>query len=369
MLSFSTSLTRTIPAFLLITCGAAGLGLWAAPVNLSTTQADRELEIYRKARTVVDMTVEELRRGYSKECRDLKFDDNPAELAQLLQKTGESVEALVRDIPNTASKEQVRRERLRENGAYDTAADLSCNYLVLQGQTGFWDEIRTDSQGRALPAKSTTGIFMITSGFAGMVLFFHPQYQICSRFRFLGRQRSEPNAYVIAFAQDPENGQPTGTLETPLTLTPATILYQGLAWVDPQTHQILRMRIDLLAPRQDVLLARQTTEIWFHEVHFKDSPHPFWLPREVLVTIDWNGRTYINRHRYSDYLVFSVESLDKLERPKIKKLSCPTCDSRVQHTYKSSPHRQEKQLLTAEIAEIAETSYSKTKKGLFGNLP
>jgi hypothetical protein len=319
MLSFSRSLTRALPAILLIACGSTGLGLRAAQVNLSKTQANQELEIYAKARTVVDMTVEELLRDFPKECRDLEFDDDQADLELLLRKTGESVEALIRDIPNTTSKEQVRRERLRDNGIADNASNQNYNYLVLPGKTGFWEEIRTDSKGRPLPVRNMTDSFLITSGFAGLAIFFHPQYKEGSRFRLLGRQRSESNAYVIAFAQRPENGQPTGTLETPLMLTPAVIMYQGLAWVDPQTHQILRMRTDLLAPRRDVLLARQTTEIWFNEVRFKDSPHAFWLPREVLVTMEWNGRTYRNRHRYSDYLVFSVESLDKLEQPKIKK--------------------------------------------------
>jgi hypothetical protein len=79
------------------------------------------------------------------------------------------------------------------------------------------------------------------------------------------------------------------------------------------------MRTDLLAPRSDVLLARQTTEIWYQEVHFADVPQVFQLPREVLVTTDFNGQTYRNRHRYSDYVVFSVESRDKLEQPRIKK--------------------------------------------------
>jgi len=319
MLSFSRNLTRALPAILLIACGNTGTGLRAAQVNLSKTQASLELEIYAKARTVVDMTVEELLRNFPKECRDLDFDDNQTELPQLLWNTGESVEALIRDIPNTTSKEQVHRERLRDNGSFDNASDQNYNYLVLPGKMGFWEEIRTDTKGRPLAGRNMTDSFMITSGFAGVATFFHPQYREGSRFRLLGRQRSESNAYVIAFAQWPENGQPTGTFESPFMLTPAVIMYQGLAWVDPQTHQILRMRTDLLAPRKDVLLARQTTEIWFNEVRFIDIPHAFWLPREVLVTMEWNGQTYRNRHRYSEYLVFSVESLDKLQQPKIKK--------------------------------------------------
>jgi len=96
-------------------------------------------------------------------------------------------------------------------------------------------------------------------------------------------------------------------------------MYQGFAWVDPQSHQILRMRTDLLAPRSDVRLPRQTTEIRFGEVHFDSYSQAFWLPREVLVTVEYERQIYRNRHLYSDYLVFLVESKDKLEQPRIKK--------------------------------------------------
>lgn len=158
----------------------------------------------------------------------------------------------------------------------------------------------------------------MSSGFAGLVLVFHPGLS-SSRFRLLGRQRTAPNCYLVGFAQRPESAQPWDKFMTPLMLAPASIMYQGLAWVDPRNHQIVRMRTDLLAPRRDVLLARQTTEIWFSEVRFSSNPQEFWMPREVLVTIEYNGQTYRNRHLYSDYLVFMVESKDKLEQPKIKK--------------------------------------------------
>ncbi len=159
----------------------------------------------------------------------------------------------------------------------------------------------------------------MTSGFAGLALFFHTDSLSGSRFRLLGRERSEPGNYVLAFAQRPETAHPTGQLRTFLLWEPALILYQGIAWVDPGNHQIVRMRTDLLAPRTDVYLSRQSTEIWYGEVRFATSAHAFWLPREVLVTMVWAGQVYRNRHRYSDYLVFSVESRDKLEQPKIKK--------------------------------------------------
>jgi hypothetical protein len=319
-LHFAGRHSRATAAILFLVLSSSSLGLRASQVNFIQAQLDRELAIYAKGRTVVDMTVEELLRDYPRECGDLEFDDNQAELKLLLSKTGACVEALVRDIPNTGAKEQVRRERLRSNGSVDSTATQNYNYLVLPGQTGLWEEIRTDNKGRPLPAMKMDGRSFLTSGFASTAIFFHPQNQGSSRFRILGRQRAKPEAFVIAFAQKPEIGTPAGRFETELTLEPALLLCQGWAWIDHETFQILKMRTDLLAPRSDILLSRQITEISYQEVHFADIPQAFWLPSEVLVTIEWNGQIYRNRHRYSEYLVFSVESRDKLEQPKIKKV-------------------------------------------------
>jgi hypothetical protein len=99
----------------------------------------------------------------------------------------------------------------------------------------------------------------------------------------------------------------------------ALLLVQGIAWVDPDTFQIIRMRTNLLATDHPVALREQTTDIRFSEVRFDGVPQSFWLPFEVLVS--WRvggGITYLNRHRYSDYRLFTVESYDKINQPQIK---------------------------------------------------
>ena len=305
------------PAIVVAVCYLTGFGLVAAQVNFSKLLAEQELGIYASARSVVDMTVEELHERFPEECRDLQFDTDQAELSILLRQAGDQVEMLFRDIPSTTSTEQVRRERLRSSGGGAKSSTQSYNYLVLSGESEKWEEVRTDTRGR--PATPDNRNFFMTSGFAGLNIFFHPKYQDSSRFRLLGRQTSQPGAYVIAFSQKAEAGRPTGKFRVPHIFEPALMMYQGLAWIDPQSHQIVRMRTDLLAPRMDVLLARQTTEILYREVHFSSSPQAFWLPCEVVVTIEWNGQVYKNRHLYSNYRLFTVVSDDKLQQPVIKK--------------------------------------------------
>ncbi len=316
MSDFLRRSTRALPAIVLAAGWFIGYGLQAAQVNVSRMMAEQELAIYASARSVIDMTVEELRQLFPEECRDLEFDLNQEKLSLLLRETGDRVETLFRDIPNTTSTERVRRERSRSSGGGSSSSTQSFNYLVLSDGLGKWEEVRTDNKGR--PAKYEERGFM-TWGFAGISIFFHPQFQDSVRYRLLGRQISQPRAYVIAFSQKAEPGRPTGTFEVTGMIQPALTMYRGLAWIDPQSHQIVRMRTDLLAPRMDVLLARQTTEIWFHEVRFSTNPQVFWLPREVVVTTEWKGEVCKNRHLYSEYRVFSVVSDDKLQQPKIKK--------------------------------------------------
>jgi len=84
-----------------------------------------------------------------------------------------------------------------------------------------------------------------------------------------------------------------------------------VAWVDCGTGHIIRMRTDLLKPASKVRLTRQTTEIQFSEVHFNEMTSTFWLPSEVVVTVEWKGRTFRNVHQYSDFKLFNVQSEEK----------------------------------------------------------
>jgi hypothetical protein len=267
----------------------------------------------------VDLTAEELLQSYPGELKDLEVPRDYEPLTRMLSKAGERVVAAFGDLTKTASREQVRRERLGRNGGTEESVTQNYYYAVYPDKTAHWEEVRTDSRGIPIAPDKMRGPSLLTSGFAGVGIFFDLARQSGCAYRYLGQQTVEPHAHVIAFAQRPEAADLIGEFSTSDMFIPASILLQGFAWLDPQTYQIVRMRMDLLAPRPDVMLERQTTEIWFSEVRFGVTTRTFWLPREVLVTMIWRGQTYRNRHRYSDYQVFTVETQEKIELSKIKK--------------------------------------------------
>ena len=291
----------------------------AAAPRQTQPATSAETEIYARARTVIDLTREELLKTYGDELRDVEFAADQQEFAPLLQKVGDNVEAFFRDLPNTVSKEQVRRERLRIDGRVEESVAQDYYYSAYQDKLGNWEEGRTDSKGRDIPPERMSHLSFLTSGFVSVPLHFHPKHQFGCGFRYLGRQRSEPFAHVIAFAQKPGVSDIVCTFTSYLTTVQTRLLYQGFVWVDPRSYQILRLWECLLAPRTDVFLASANSDVQFSEVHFQSVSQAFWLPREVVVTLMFYGQLYRNRHRYSDYQVATVNVEEKIAPPVIKK--------------------------------------------------
>ena len=85
---------------------------------------------------------------------------------------------------------------------------------------------------------------------------------------------------------------------------------------DADSFQILRMRTSMQSPAKD-WLREQITDIVYQRVKFDSTGRKLWLPREVNVSWELPNRTYRNRHRYSDYQLFGVESDYSIVQPKI----------------------------------------------------
>jgi tetratricopeptide (TPR) repeat protein len=254
------------------------------------------------------------------ELEGIRMAPNQDELEVVLKKVGEGVESFFKNFPNTVSLEQVHQERLGKDGKVARALDQDFRYLLL-APTDKWgleiEEHRATAQGANAALHGSDQGLMLTAGFASVSLLFHPAYQDGAGFRYLGRQSLDgKDLHVIAFAQNPQRARTEERFST--DEGSALILLQGLAWIDPTNFQIVRLRTDLLAPQSKVRLQKQTTEIHFKEVSFKEVATAFWLPQEVSVTVDWRGRIYRNWHRYSDFKLFNVET--KEER---KALSLP----------------------------------------------
>lgn len=295
-------------------------GAVSNPQSTATkVQGPSELQVYANAKSVVDMSPSELITAFPEVTTDLRFVDNQDELGPLLQRAGENVRAFFEYFPNTSSLEEIVQERFRLNGERIARGSNSYYYLMLPRTRVLLDfeEYRTNRDGKPLQLRGRGRGLMDSFAFAWYLIHIHPSFQADSQFRYVGLD-PKSGAHVITFAQKPEAARTVGliTLNDPSLLSQnVLILIQGFIWIDPATGQIARMHTDLLAPRYDMGLKGNSTDIECVEVHFEQLARSFWLPREVIVTTTYRNEIFRNRHRYTKYQLFTVESWDKVKAP------------------------------------------------------
>ena len=235
------------------------------------------------------------------------------QLATILANTGQDVQAFFQNFSNTMSEEQVRETRLGKKGETKDLMEEDFQYLLL-AKPERWgvglEEYRTDKHGDRTGSKGLDAGFMLTSGFASASLVFHPSYQSGAAFRLIGQQTvAGHHCYLVAFAQSPEKAQMVERFNT--DQESILVLFQGIAWIDSNSYKIVRLRSDLLSPQPKIRLERQTTEITYQPVQFKELASAMWLPSEVAVTVEWRGRTFRNSHTYSRFKLFNTEVKEK----------------------------------------------------------
>lgn len=283
-------------------------------------------------KTVIDMTEQELRQTYHGQLSSLKFDPNQDSLVTLLKRAGENVVGFFRDFSNVSAKERVEMlKKYRIYSGFDNRVYTECTgrltpsegdrrienyqYLILPGKNGTsWAEDRTDKKNRPVNITELQG-FMMSSGYARYGLYLHPEHQANSHFRYLGRDVGKPGAHIIAFAQIPEFRDYLGEYFELGSSVGIGLLVQGFVWVDPDSFQILRIYTSMLLPERPVTLKETTTDIIYAKVQLDDSSREFLLPQEIRIDWELPYCKCTNRHKYSDYHLFSVESDYKINQP------------------------------------------------------
>ncbi|HEY6292237.1 MAG TPA: hypothetical protein VI455_11870 [Terriglobia bacterium] len=255
---------------------------------------------------LVDLPLPQLVRAVP-ELKKLRPASSQEPLIIELQKVGQNVAALFKSLPNVTCREKVVESQLGRDGFERARIIQEFNYLILGSghnlEAGF-DEYRTNSKGKQVTPTGLDAGFLVTQGFVSMPIYFHPQYQPDSRFRYLGQEAlRKRQTEVIAFAQEP-NSQ----LKEQFVLNgkAVPILMQGVAWID--NGQIVRLRTSLLAAHPEIGLDWQSTEIALAPVTFDVGALKLWLPRQVEVETKWKGFVFRNVHSYLHYEIFRVRA-------------------------------------------------------------
>jgi hypothetical protein len=264
---------------------------------------------YENAKPLLDSPLPDILRA-DPELQGLEPASSQDALAMILDKAGKMTEDLMESMPNLVSREEVTQEKLRASGKVQEHRQAEFDYMILVQHPGgqiSLDEYRAGPGGSRLEAHGLEEGYMLTAGFASEWLHFLPAVQQAARFRYLGQQSGGGfRCYVVAFAQKPGWATITGTVSR--GGESVRLLYQGIAWIDEASFRIVRLKTDLLAPRPDIGLERNTTDLHLGETRLPQLVSPLWLPQEVIVTTEMGDQHLRNVHRYSGYRLFKVET-------------------------------------------------------------
>jgi len=295
----------------------------AAPIPIDSN-SNSDLSYYANARPYIDEPLNQLIKRVP-QLKDLRPVEPQQELPVILQKTGDRVDDFFQHITDLTAREEIFLTRLKQEKPYSkpelSGENVRDSYLILRHGNTSQSEIAeyrmAPNGGNFDPSVIKQG-YLVTSGFALSCNYFSTGFQPESTFRYLGDEKIGPqDTYVVGFAQQPGKA----TLSVRMRGRSGTLVHmlvQGVAWIDKSNFQIVRMRTDLLAPRKDLGLNQQTTDVTFSRIQLVDVATPLWLPSSVKVYVEFtthNGDvdeffelSYRNEHRYSEYQRYRVSA-------------------------------------------------------------
>jgi tetratricopeptide (TPR) repeat protein len=91
---------------------------------------------------------------------------------------------------------------------------------------------------------------------------------------------------------------------------------KGRIWVASSSFDLLRVETDLIAPIDKLELSRDHLTVDYGPVSFQNGSAKLWLPWTAEMYMELHGKRYHHRHFLTDYLLFEVDTSNKVHKPK-----------------------------------------------------
>jgi tetratricopeptide (TPR) repeat protein len=222
---------------------------------------------------------------------------------------------LAENMQGVAARERIEYLEFNKKGYPGDRAEHTFDYMVTISEVRkghlIVDEDRTPGQGPVPRPKKG-----ITSGLVALAFVFHPYYadDFEMKCEGLGQSGGQP-AWQVYFKQRPDkDGRIKVNRNSKGQRFP--IALKGRAWIATNTYQILRMEMDLVAPVKDLNLEKEHMVIEYAPVLFQQRNLRLWLPSSADIYTDFLGQRFQQRHTYSGYMYFAVDTQQKIHDPK-----------------------------------------------------
>jgi VWFA-related protein len=238
---------------------------------------------------------------------------SPCRIEDVLPQVASHVKTFVESMNQFAATEVIERERLDRDGNPKRQVRSRSNYVAAIRDLGSGNYEVSEFRGETQGVKSFEGD-LAASGSPALALIFHPTHlqefdMTCAGLTtWRGR-----DAWEIRFQQRPD--RPTSIGGFAIGHRNFDILLKGSAWIDSTNYQLVHLEADLLQPIPEAKLDMLHQSIDYGPVTFAARNTTLWLPDVAEITAEFRGRRLRDRHTFSDFQLFAIDTGQKIGKP------------------------------------------------------
>lgn len=235
-------------------------------------------------------------------------------LPDVMAGTAKRVSQLAENLQGISATEQVEFAEIERNGKAKAIQSRQFKYMVSIERIR--DILAVDEYRDGRQSNVDFPAHLVTRGLSALALAFHPLYAKDLDFRCDGLGQWKGKSVWHVFFRQREGLQSrirvyhTKQGRFPLAL-------KGRAWVDANNFQILRLETDLIAPVEQVEFGREHITVDYKPVDFKNGKLKLWLPESAEMFAQIAGKRYRQKHSFSNFTYFSVDTKQKIHDPKM----------------------------------------------------
>lgn len=225
----------------------------------------------------------------------------------VLDRAARVAESFAADFPAVACTEKVTQAKFNEARKPVAGGTALYDYLILLDTEGGGFTVEESRLPRQAQSRPPAQPLLATTGFAVMLVIFHPHFQPSYRFTRLEPELREGTVWErIQFEH--VSGEPTPSVlevrgrEYPLA-------WRGTAWIHPESGRVSRIQTELSQPLEDIGLVSLSSDVEYGPAHGLT----FWAPRTAVIEAHTRHQHWRNTHEFSGYRRFEVSAEQKVQ--------------------------------------------------------
>ncbi len=237
----------------------------------------------------------------------------PCDLARVLQQAAERESEQVTILQDFTAEEKIEYRTSDVQNFVQDSGSQSFDYIVVFQQSPgglVFQEKRNPRHGSGLSGVSTQDI-----GLPEMVLIFLPNIQDDYEMSCEGAvERDGQLAWLVRFQQRRDKPSRTYSFRVGRAVYPARL--KGRAWIAADSGQVVHMETGLMDGVPGVGVHHSYLSIDYAPVQFQTQPVRIWLPKFVGGFWDYGDHRTVVYHTFSNFMLFSVQTDQKIGKPK-----------------------------------------------------